>query len=145
MNAYLTPTETESLKTTEIQDVLAERLAHTPIGTAGRTFAGHWWGPAGEATRFYFGESAIIRKDGKPVRGIKVWLQFDVPSLLEGCSLRVQAPKKWYKSTLAAWHAVAFAVALEVLDPELAANFLAECEEVGDHAVGDMVRSDEDD
>ncbi|HUX17030.1 MAG TPA: hypothetical protein VMW52_11200, partial [Phycisphaerae bacterium] len=62
-------------KTTELQDILAERLASTEWAP-GRTYAGKWWGRGEEAERFYFGDSAVIQKDGKPIRGIKVWLQF---------------------------------------------------------------------
>ena len=129
-------------KTTEIQDRLAATLAATEYAP-GKTFAGSWWGRGDEAERFYFGDSAVIRKDGKPVRGIKVWLQFDDPATLDGAALRVSAPKRWYEETLAKWHAPAFAAALDLVDPASAAKFRAECEQHAD-AVGSMVSGEED-
>ena len=69
---------TKSYKTTELQDRLAERLAATEYAP-GRTFAGSWWGRGDRAERFYFGDSANMRKDGKVIRN-KVWLQFDDPA-----------------------------------------------------------------
>ena len=132
----------KTYKTTELQDALAERLAKT-FWAPGRTFAGNWWGRSGAAERFYFGESAEIRKNGKPTRGIKVWLQFDDPATLEGCALRVKAPKRWYETTLAKWHAVAFAVAVEMVDPESAAKLRAEMQADPDE-VGSLVGGEED-
>jgi len=129
---------------TELQARLAARLAATEWAS-GRTFAGKWWGSAEKAERFYFGDSAQIRKKGKPVRGIRVWLEFDDPATLEGVSLRVEAPKAWYRSTLAKWHAEAVLIAIEVVDPEEAARRRAEvtaAEQAGE-PIGDMVRGED--
>jgi len=128
----------KTYKTSELQDELSERLAATEI-SPGRTFAGQWWGRGDLAERFYFGDSATIKKNGKKQR-TRVWLQFDDPATLEGCSLRVEAKKAWHKNTLAQWHAKAFAIALEIGDPVNAAKFREECaraEVVGDLTGGE--------
>jgi hypothetical protein len=135
---------TKSYKTTELQDRLAERLAATEYAP-GRTFAGSWWGRGDRAERFYFGDSANMRKDGKVIRN-KVWLQFDDPASLEGCSLRVEAKKAWHKSVLAKWHQEAFAIAVEMdaaSGPEVANRFR---EDFRRHAqeVGTMVQGEDD-
>lgn len=132
-------------KTTEMQDRLAERLAATEYA-AGKTFAGKWWGRGETAERFYFRASATIRKNGKPIRGIRVWLQFDDPATLEGVSLRVEAPKAWYRTSLAEWHAEAVTIAIELVDPEEAARLRAELRAAAeaDEPVGDLVAGEED-
>ena len=135
----------KTYKTTGLQDALAAKLAAT-AGPGGRTFAGAWWGRGEVAERFYFRESAEIRRDGKPIRGIKVWLQFDDPATLDGVSLRVEAPKRWYGTTLAAWHAAAANVAIELVDPEEANRLRAEiaaAREAGDQ-IGDLVGGEDD-
>jgi len=135
---------TKTYNTTELQTSLADRLAATEW-QPGRTFDGFWWGPGEHATRYYFLGSAEIRKNGKPVRGIRVWLEFDDPATLEGVSLRVEAPKAWYRSTLAKWHAEAVNIAVELIDPEEAARLRAEiaaAEQAGE-PIGDMVRGEE--
>jgi hypothetical protein len=126
----------KTYKTSELQDRLAAKL-----DAAG--FAGQWWGRGDDAERFYFGKSAQITKDGKPIRGIKVWLQFDVPSELDGAALRVSAPKRWYETTLATWHAEAFAIAIETVDPEQAAKLRAEMA-ANRGQVGDLVEGESD-
>jgi len=128
-------------RTSKLQDELASELAATPCGWEDYTFAGKWWGPGDNATRFYFYESARIYKDGKPVRGVAAWLQFDDPATLEGCSLQVKAPKQWYRSLLAEWHAEAVAIAVGMFDPEEAARLraeLAEARDAGDQ-IGDLI------
>jgi len=132
-------------KTTELQDSLTERLAAAEY-TPGRTFAGRWWGKGDDAERFYFGDSAVLRKNGKPVRGIRVWLQFDDPSCLEGVSLRVEAPKAWYRSTLAGWHAQAVTIAVALVDPEEAARLRAEIAAARDaeEVIGDLVGGEDE-
>ncbi|NLG44797.1 MAG: hypothetical protein GX547_16265 [Phycisphaerae bacterium] len=131
--------------TTEIQDQLADRLAATAC-PGDRTFAGRWWGRGETAERFYFGASAEIRKDGKPVRGIRVWLQFDDPATLEGVSLRVETPKAWYRQPLADCHAEAVHVAIELVDPEEAARLRSEvaASREADEPVGDLVAGEDD-
>jgi len=106
----------KSYETTKLQDKLAERLAATKWTPGGRTFAGRWWGRGQQAERFYFGESATWRKNGKRVRGIRVWLQFDDPATLDGVMLQVEAPKAWYRSTLAERHTKAALIAIELAD-----------------------------
>ena len=132
-------------RTTEIQDRLAERLAVTEW-SPGRTFAGRWWGRGDVAERFYFGDSATLRKNGKPIRGIRVWLQFDDPATLEGVSLRVEAPKEWYRGTLADWHAEAVNIAIEMVDPEEAARLRAKiaAAHAANEPVGDLVGGEDD-
>lgn len=137
----------KTFKTTEIQDRLAARLAATEWAP-GRTFAGKWWGRGGDAERFYFGDSAtMIRKNGKPIPGCKVWLQFDDPSTLEGVSLHAVAKKAWHKNALADWHAEAVNIAIELVDPEEAARLRAEIAAAreADQAVGDLVAGEDDD
>ncbi len=121
--------------TTKLQEQLSERLA-----AAG--FAGTWWGPTDEATRFYFGKSAEIRK-GDKVQKTKVWLQFDDAATLEGVSLKCQAPKRWLEVSLAESHAPAVIIAIELIDPEEAAKLREEISHA--ERVGDLVCNEEDD
>jgi hypothetical protein len=127
--------------TTEMQDRLAERLAATEL-SPGCTFAGKWWGRGELAERYYFGRSADVIKNGKAIHN-KVWLQFDDPATLDGPSLRVEAKKAWWQELLAAWHAPAFAIALELVDPAQAARFREECERNRDR-VGELVSGEDD-
>ena len=132
----------KTFKTTALQDQLTAKLAAMPCGD--RTFSGAWWGRGETAERFYFGRSAEIAKDGKPIRGIKAWLQFDDPATLEGCALKVQAPKRWYEVTLAQWHAAAVIAAIELVDPMQAAALrleLATADSVGDFTDTSLART----
>ncbi len=124
------------MKTTELQDAMAARLA-----AAG--FLGKWWGPGPAAERFYFDEAtAALKKNGKPVRGSKVWLQFDEPATLEGASVHATAKKFWHKQVLAKTHAAAVLIAIELVDPERAAQLRQEIENA--ERVGDLVAGEDD-
>ncbi len=122
--------------TTELPDRLGATLAATSCGN--RSFAGQWLDG-----RFHFGETAVITKEGKPVRGIEVWLEFDDPATLDGASLRVKAPKEWYRQVLAKLHAPAFAIAVEMVDPEGAAKLRAEMA-AHPRQVGDLVGGEDE-
>jgi len=135
-------------KTTELQDRLAERLAATECvpGQPSRTFAGKWWGRGNQAERFYFGASAEIYKDGKRVRGSKVWLQFDDPAALEGVRLHATAKKEWQRRTLVDWHSAAVTIAIELADPAEAARLrdeLAAARAAG-QCIGELVAGEDD-
>ena len=131
-------------QTSELQDALAEKLGKMELAP-GRTFAGSWWGRGETAERFYFGDSATICKNGKPIRGIRVWLQFDNPATLDGASLHAVAKKEWHKNALVEWHAPTVMAAIELVDPEEAARLRAElaAAEENDEPVGDMVAGEE--
>jgi len=108
---------------------------------------GQWWGPAGgPLVRFYFGDSAQLRKDGKPVRGSKVWLQFDDPETLEGVALRAMAKKHWHQQVLAERHAEAVAISIEIVDPAAAARLRQEIADAraADEPIGDLVDGEDE-
>ena len=113
------------VKTTALQDQLAQRLASTEFAP-GQTFAGRWWGRSEEAERFYFADSAQIFKNGRPIRGTRVWLQFDDPGRLEGMSLHAVAKKEWHRQILAELHVRAYIAALDLVDPAAAARLTEE-------------------
>lgn len=108
--------------TTELQDRLAALLSVTEYA-AGQTFSGAW---DAASQRFEFGASAKqLKRKGEPVRGVRVWLQFDDPATLEGVRVRSAAPKPWMRNVIAAWHADAALIAIELVNPEMAAQLRA--------------------
>lgn len=121
------------MKTTELQDRLAAELE--ALGLAGK-----WWGRGEAAERFYFGASAEVKKDGKPIRN-KVWMQFDDPATLDGVSLRIEPKKEWYRSHLATKHAPATIIAIRLIDPQEADRLQAQLDAAA--RIGDLTQGED--